>query len=149
MVALAWAAQPILSREARMLACLALLLQPAVLAYASLGRPDHHALLLLLFIDPARPARSDCCAIRRALRMADAAGLTAAVALWVSPEALAFIVPSLRALGAVWLLGETAAAAAIRRYLVALTATLAAAWLIERGPEGSGRSRTIGCRCCT
>src|SRR5688572_19676258 len=49
MVALAWAAQPILSREARMLACLALLLQPAVLAYASLGRPDHHALLLLLF----------------------------------------------------------------------------------------------------
>lgn len=140
-VTLAWAARPVLSRDARMLACLALLLQPTVLAYASLGRPDHHALLLLLFVTllgiTFRLLRDP-----RAIRTAAAAGLVAAVSLWVSPEALTFIVPGLFALGVVWLLGETAMAATIRRYLVALTITLAAALLIERGFAALGQVET-------
>ncbi len=78
MAALAWAATPMLDRDARLFGCLALLMQPTVLAYSSLGRPDHHSLLLLLFMallgltmrlltDP------------RAHRMAAAAGLVAAL----------------------------------------------------------------------
>ena len=49
-LALNWACAPFLSRDARMIACLLLLLQPTVMAYLSLGRADHHALLLLLFV---------------------------------------------------------------------------------------------------
>ncbi len=48
-LALAWAAAPLLDRDGRLFACIALLMQPTVIAYSSLGRPDHHTLLLLLF----------------------------------------------------------------------------------------------------
>ena len=49
-LALAWAIEPVLDRDARMFACLAYLMQPTVLAYSSVGRRDHHSLLLLLFV---------------------------------------------------------------------------------------------------
>jgi asparagine N-glycosylation enzyme membrane subunit Stt3 len=111
-VALAWAAQPILDRDARMLACLALLWQPMVLAYSSLGRPDHHALLLLLFV-LLLGLTFRLLADPYARRLAELAGLVAALAIWVSPEALVFIAPSLVALGWAWLLGEAGMAAAI------------------------------------
>ena len=134
-VALAWAAQPVLGRDERMLACLALLLQPTVLNYSSLGRPDHHALLLLLFV-VLLGLTLRLLAAPHARRLAEAAGLVTALAIWVSPEALAFLAPSLACVGLVWLLGEAAMAAAIRRYLVALTLGLAAALLVERGTDG-------------
>jgi hypothetical protein len=41
-LATAWAAAPALDRDSRLLACLVLLTQPTVLAYTSVGRPDHH-----------------------------------------------------------------------------------------------------------
>ena len=50
LIALGWATAPVLDRDARLFACLALLMQPTVIAYSSLGRADHHSLLLLLFI---------------------------------------------------------------------------------------------------
>jgi hypothetical protein len=133
-VALAWAAQPILDRDARMFACLALLLQPAVLAYSSLGRPDHHALLLLLgLVLLGQVIRLLIVPTDR--RTAGAAGLTAALALWVSPEVLTLIAPCLASLGLYWLLGDRRLAGAIERCLMALCIGLALALLAERGPE--------------
>jgi hypothetical protein len=133
--ALAWASAPVLDRDARLFACIALLLQPTLVAYASLGRPDHHSLLFLLFVLLlgltfrllAGPARG---------REAAAAGLVAALAIWVSPEALVFIAPSLAALACCWLSGDDGMAARIQRYLSALALGLAAGLLIERGPAG-------------
>jgi hypothetical protein len=131
--ALAWAAIPLLDRDARLFGCLALLMQPTVLAYSSLGRPDHHSLLQLLFmvlLGQTMRLLTD----PRAHRMATAAGLVAALALWISPEALAFIAPSLGALGLCWLRGDVAIATRIRRYLGAFVLGLGAALLLERGP---------------
>jgi hypothetical protein len=134
-VALDWAARPVLARSEGMLACLTLLLQPTVLAYSSLGRPDHHAPLLLLFV-VLLGLTLRLFADPHGRRLAEAAGLVAALAIWLSPEALAFLAPSLASVGLVWLLGEAAMAAAIRRYLVALTLALATALLVERGTDG-------------
>lgn len=134
-VALAWAIEPIVEREARLFACLALLLQPTVLAYASLGRPDHHSLLFLLFV-LLLGLTFRLLAGRARTWQAAVAGAVAALAIWISPEAMVFIAPGLAALGCCWLLGDDGTAAQIQRYLTALTLGLAAALLIERGPGG-------------
>jgi hypothetical protein len=139
LIALGWAAAPLLDRDARLFACLALLMQPTVLAYSSLGRPDHHTLLLLLFIlfvgqilrllDGA-PERS----------LAIGAGAVAALGVWISPEALAFIAPGLAALGLGWLLGQGSLARQNRNLLAAATLFLALALVIERGPAALSAS---------
>ncbi|HEX5078766.1 MAG TPA: hypothetical protein VFV80_06400 [Geminicoccaceae bacterium] len=132
-VALAWAIEPVLDRDARLFACLAYLMQPTVLAYASVGRPDHHALLLLLFvillgltfrllIDPLD---------RRSARLA---GAVAALSLWVSIESLTFVGCSITALGLYWLLGDGDLARQNREYGATLASALALALLVERGP---------------
>jgi hypothetical protein len=132
-LALVWAIEPVLDRDARVFACLAYLMQPTIMAYSSLGRPDHHSLLLLLFlvllgltfrllIDPLD---------RRSARFA---GAIAALSLWISLESLTFVGCSMAVLGLYWLLGDGGLARQNRDYLVTLTITLAAALLIERGP---------------
>ena len=86
-IATAWAAAPALDRDTRLLACLVLLTQPSVLAYTSIGRPDHHILLLLLALSliglTARLA-----AAPHDRRAALLAGAIAGLAIWVSPEAM-------------------------------------------------------------
>ena len=132
-VAIGWAGAPALDRDARLLACLVLLIQPIVLAYTSVGRPDHHSLLLLLALLliglSARLA-----AAPQDRRAAVLAGTVAAIAVWVSPEALTFVAVSLAALGLFWLAGVPGLARANRAYLLATTGALAIALLIERGP---------------
>jgi hypothetical protein len=108
-------------------------MQPTVLAYSSVGRPDHHALLLLLFVtllgltfrlltDPLD---------RRSARLA---GAVAALSLWISLEALTFVGCSMAVLGLYWLLGDGGLGRQNRDYLASLTLTLGVALLIERGP---------------
>lgn len=132
--AIAWAAAPALDRDTRLLACLVLLLQPSVLAYTSVGRPDHHSLLLLLAIVliglTARLASAP-----QDRRSAWLAGAIAALGVWVSPEAMTFVAVSLAALGLFWLGGTPGMARANRAYLLATAALLAVALLIERGPR--------------
>jgi hypothetical protein len=131
--ALAWAAAPALDRDARLLACLVLLTQPTVLAYTSVGRPDHHSLLLLLALIliglTARLAAAP--GDRRAALLA---GAIAGLGIWISPEALTFVGVSLAALGLFWLWGTPDLARANRDYLLASAATLGTALLVERGP---------------
>jgi hypothetical protein len=133
-IALGWATAPVLDRDARLFACLALLLQPTVIAYSSLGRPDHHTLLLLLFIlFVGQVLRLLDGATER--RLAIGAGAVAALAVWISPEALAFIAPGLAALGLGWLLGQGSLARHNRNLLASATLLLALALIIERGPS--------------
>ena len=147
-LALAWAVEPVLDRDARLFACLAYLMQPTIMAYSSVGRPDHHALLLLLFvillgltfrllIDPLD---------RRSARLA---GATAALSLWISLESLTFVGCSMATLGLYWLLGDGGLARQNRDYLATLTLALAVALLSSEDRCSCSRSRTIGCRSCT
>jgi hypothetical protein len=133
-VALAWAIAPVLDRDSRMFACLAFLMQPTIMAYSSVGRPDHHSLLLLLFVvllgltfrllnDPFDH------------RSAKLAGATAALSLWISLESLTFVGCSLAVLGLYWLLGDGSLGHKNRSYLSSLTIYLGLALLIERGPQ--------------
>lgn len=132
-IAVGWAAAPVLDREARLLACLVLLTQPIVLAYTSVGRPDHHSLLLLLALIliglTARLAAAP--GDRRAALLA---GAIAAFSIWVSPEAIIFVAVSLATLGLFWLAGTPDLARANRAYLLVAAAVLAIALIIERGP---------------
>ena len=134
-VALAWAAAPALDRDTRLLACLVLLTQPSVLAYTSVGRPDHHSLLLLLaLILIGLSARLAAAPHDR--RAALLAGAIAGLAIWVSPEAMTFVAVSLAALGLFWLAGTPGLARANRSYLLATAVVLALALVVERGPSG-------------
>jgi hypothetical protein len=134
LVAIAWAATSALDRDSRLFACLALLTQPSVLAYTSVGRPDHHSLLLLLALTlvglTARLA-----AAPQDRRSAILAGTVAALGIWVSPEAMTFVAVSLATLGLFWLGGTPGMARANRAYLLTTAAVLALALLIERGPS--------------
>lgn len=134
-LALDWAARPILSREARLIACLALLLQMFVMAYTIIGRPDHHSLLFLLFT-LALGLGGRLLLTPDARGPAAAAGAVVAVGIWVSLEALVFIAVVLFTLGLYWLLGDRRIATALRNMLGAATACLVVALLIERGPVG-------------
>lgn len=133
-VALAWAAAPALDRDSRLLACLVLLTQPSVLAYTSVGRPDHHSVLLLLAVIliglTARVATAP-----QDRRAAYLAGAVAALSIWVSSEAMTFVAVSLATLGLFWLFGTPGLAGAKRTYLVTTAAALALALVIERGPH--------------
>ena len=133
LLALAWATEPVLDRHARLFACLVFLMQPTILAYSSVGRPDHHSALLLLFVillgltfrvltDPLD---------RRSAKLA---GATAALGLWISLESLTFVGCSMAILGLYWLLGDRRLAVQSRDYLLTLTISLVGALLIERGP---------------
>ncbi len=131
---LSWAAAPALGRDGRLFACLVLLTQTSVLAYSSIGRPDHHSLLLLLCVTLLGLT------VRLATtpddrRVALLAGGVAALGVWISPESLVYIAVSLAAMGSFWLVGAPGLARAQRNYLVATTFGLAMALGIERGPN--------------
>jgi hypothetical protein len=134
-VALAWAAAPALDRDSRLLACLVLLTQPTVLSYTSIGRPDHHSILLLLALVliglTARLA-----AAPQDRRAAHVAGAIAALSIWVSPEAMTFVAVSLATLGLFWLFGMPGLARTHRAYLMSTAAVLALGLVIERGSVG-------------
>jgi hypothetical protein len=133
--ALAWAAAPALDRDSRLLASLVLLTQPTVLAYTSVGRPDHHSVLLLLaLILIGLTARLAVAPQDR--RAAHLAGAIAALSIWVSPEAMTFVAVSLVTLGLFWLFGTPGLVRTHRAYLTSTAAVLALALVIERGADG-------------
>jgi hypothetical protein len=134
-LAVAWAAAPALDRDTRLFACLALLTQPAVLAYTGIGRPDHHSLLLLLaLVLIGLTARLAAAPHDR--RLAGLAGAIAGLGIWVSCEAMTFVAVSLVALGLFWLAGAPGMARASRAYVLTTALVLAGALLLERGPDG-------------
>jgi len=102
LIAVAWAARPLVAAEGRVYLGFLLVSQPAVIRDFLVGRPDHHGLLIVLFILflglafrlLARPFRPALC-----LQTA-AAG---AAAVWVSFEALSFVLVVLAVLALAWI----------------------------------------------
>ena len=133
--AFAWAAGPLLHRPTRMLAAIALLLQPAALNYLQLGRADHHGLLLLLFVLlfgfgirmmlDSRPRSS-----------AVTAGVLAALALWSSIELILVLLTLLGAMTVFWLLRTPGRARQGFWFSLAFLVTICLALLCERGFGG-------------
>ncbi len=113
----------------------AMLLMPQLAMIYAAARPDHHSLQALLFI----------LQLGLVLRLADgrlgltvaaaAAGAVQGLALWVSVEALMVGLAFGGALALVWLRWGGATLRHMAAYGAALTATLAAALLIERGAD--------------
>lgn len=132
LLALVWAAVPLVRRDRLWLVGVLFVTQPAVLMTFLVGRPDHNALLILLFVltigltirmllEPDR------------LRLPVLAGIVSAVALWVSIESLTFVVPAMAVVGLYWVLGDSRLARTMLVHSAAVLATLVAALLIERG----------------
>lgn len=132
LIALVWAAQPLVRRDWLWLVGVLFVTQPAILVTFLVGRPDHNCLLILLFIlylgltirllmEPDRP------------RNALLAGAVAGLALWVSVETLLFVVAGIAAPGVAWILGFRRVPRAMGLHAGALAATLLMALVLERG----------------
>ncbi len=132
LLALLWAAAPLLDRPWRWLIALFSIAQPAVLGAFVLGRPDHHGLLALwLIVSIGFTVRLLLAPERHA--HAVGAGVVAAIGLWISVETLPVTALTVLALGIFWLRGEPRMARAGARHGLALFVTLLAALVIERG----------------
>ncbi|MHA1536034.1 MAG: hypothetical protein ACTSUD_00630 [Alphaproteobacteria bacterium] len=126
-----WAMRPVLDPRSRFYLGLLFLLQPAVLVNFIAGRVDHHSLILLLFVLSMglgvrlliRPYRFSTCI---------GAGAVAALALWVSVEALAAIFLTLLALGAFWVFAREDFARKAIVFSLAMLAGAAIAMMLER-----------------
>lgn len=131
-VAMVWAAAPLLRRPWLCLLAFLFATQPAVFAMFAVGRPDHHGLQILLLIlligltlrllfDPGRP------------RDALWAGLVSALALWISVESILAVALSVAALGLSWLMGEPRMLRILVRHAATVCLATAAILFIERG----------------
>lgn len=135
-LAAAWGAQAIWPGRAPWYAVLLMVGSPSAATYSVLGRPDHHALIILLLTLGLGAA------LRAMLpggggRMAVMAGIAFGLGIWVGPEALIVTAPALVAIGLVALIADDGRAAARQgqRLCLAMAATFAVAILAEHRPE--------------
>ncbi len=131
-VANIFAARPIIPRAGLGLIAVVFVCQVAVNVFFMPARPDHHALLAVLFI------LLTGLTIRVLLqpdarREAWLAGLVGALGIWVSVQLLPLVVLTIAILGLFWILGDRRLAAASAVYALTLTVGLGAALLAERG----------------
>ena len=131
-IALVWAAAPLLPRGWRCLLAFLFVSQPAIFGAFAVGRPDHHGVQILLLVlligitlrlifDPTRA------------RTAFWAGAISALAVWISVESMLPVVLSIAALGLAWLFGEPRALRALVIQAASALIAVMAALLIERG----------------
>ncbi|MBF0168075.1 MAG: hypothetical protein HQL45_10635 [Alphaproteobacteria bacterium] len=127
--ALIWGLKPHLKTGGLILAAALFVFQPSIMGVFLPARPDHHSLQILLEICVLAGL------MRPGLKSTVLAGLAAALALWVSAEALLLILASGLALGLAWMIEG----AKVRRRLIAFTLALALgatlALVIERPPS--------------
>jgi len=133
LLALTWAAAPLLSRAALGPLAFFLIAQPGLFGRFMVGRPDHHGLLqFLMFLSLGF-------ALRALLRPDDTRtarwlGLVSALSLWISVETLTLSGTIFAAIGLFWVTGERALAETGRRMAVWLLFGAVAALFLERGP---------------
>ena len=131
-IALVWAAAPLLPRAWRCLLAFLFVSQPAIFGAFAVGRPDHHGVQVILFVlligltlrlifDPART------------RAAIWAGAISALAVWISVESILPVVLSIAALGLTWIFGEPRAPRVLVIQAASGLVAVLAALLIERG----------------
>ncbi len=131
-IALLWAAAPLLPRLWRCLLAFLFVPQPAIFGAFAVGRPDHHGVQILLLVlligltlrlifDPART------------RAAIWAGAVSALAVWISVESILPVVLSIAALGLAWLFGEPRTLRALVIHAASALVAVLVALLVERG----------------
>lgn len=133
-IVVAWAARPLFPQHgAWRIAALILLLSGASLSYSLPGRPDHHALCILLV---ALAARYAICGLLdpQARRPAYLAGAWSGFGIWVAPEIVLAVAPLLVTAGMAWAMAPKGAhwARFGRRVGSGMAAVIAAAIAIER-----------------
>jgi len=102
LLALRWAARPLLGEDGASIIGFLFVIQIGVLIYLQAGRPDHHGLLLLLFVLllgfvlrlMERPFSPGLCT---------AAGAVSALSMWTSVESLVMVAVILSVLGGLWI----------------------------------------------
>ena len=102
-LAMIWTMAPLIRPSSWLLPAIAILIQPGIVAYSTLGRADHHVLLLLVHIF------SIGCMLRGLknrfdLRIFFICGLFSGFAVWLSVETLLSVLAIATALGIAWLL---------------------------------------------
>ena len=131
-VALVWAVTPLLGRMGAVIAAMVTVAQLGIMKLAAFGVADHHAAFLFLtvlilgFVVRSLGGTGG----------AFAAGMAAALGLWVGPEMLLFVALCLGVLGLAWVGGDGAGARRNLRFALGLTLGTAAALPIERGVAG-------------
>jgi hypothetical protein len=133
LILLPWAMRPLLGREGAFTSGIIFLCQLGILTVFQAARPDHHSLLLLLFVFNLgltlrlieQPLNAGVCY---------AAGIVAALALWVSIESSVAIAASLVVLAALWIIWGGEFLRKTFHYTVALALGLVAALVVERPP---------------
>ncbi len=131
-VALAWAVMPLLGRMGAVAAAVVTVAQLGIMKVAAFGVADHHAAFLFLTVVTLGFAVRSLGGAGGAF----AAGMGAALGLWVGPAMLLFVALCLGVLGLAWVGGDDAGARRNVRFALGLTLGTAAALLIERGMVG-------------
>jgi hypothetical protein len=139
LIVLVWAAQPLVRRDLLPRAGIPTLLLVFVAQLGAyepflLGRPDHHALVGLLFLAYLGFLLRLLLDSRNLAQSAIGLGLVGALAVWVNVEALVFVVLGLFALGLSWLFGNDRLGRVNAIHGLTVFGAAVIAWLVQWGP---------------
>lgn len=101
----------------------------------AMGRPDHHGLILTLFVAHLGALLWALHEPERRMRWVSIAAALGAISVWVSPEGLLTVAPAVVWLGCQWILANEWGDE-MRRYGLVGAATLTATWLVDAPPDG-------------
>lgn len=132
--ALVWSLAPVMERHTRAFAALLLPFQPAVVAYLSPGRADHHGLILLVFTLLLGCAMRFFDENRCSPALCVLAGVLAGLGLWVSVELLVALFLMLGVLVVGWCFAGSRFSHHGIYMAFGLLAALTAALLTEQSP---------------
>ena len=133
LIALMWAVTPLLRRQDVPYLGVLVLALPAVHSYFGIGRADHHGFILFLFVVLVGFCLRALMSGRNA-KVLIAAGLTGALMMWVSVEALVTIGVVLLALAASWLVRDWPNSADMAIFSGTLWLGLLAGLIVEHPP---------------
>ena len=138
---LVWAPAPLVHRRWLWTAPAMMLFSPALRTFGTLGDIHHHLPLALMAVLAA------ACAGRATAGRRDAGawcGVCAAIAVWISPEALPYVLMAMGAIGIAWCLRPAATASALMACGTAFALATIATWLCDP-PYGGWLSPEIDC----
>ena len=133
-VALQWSTRPILTKDGPFLAGFIFVLQIIILSYYQAGRPDHHSLIVFVFV------LSVGFALRMITRPFSArlgymAGVIGGISMWISVESMVSLSIILGVLGLLWLLENGDFLKKNLHYTLALFVTIGLSLAFERSRQ--------------
>ena len=134
LVALMWAVGPLLRRQDVPYFGVLVLALPAVHSYFGIGRADHHGLILFLFVSLLGLCLR-ILATESSVKVLIAAGVTGALMMWVSVEALVTIAVVLLALTASWIVRDRPSSADLAIFSGTLWLCLVVGLIVEHPPD--------------